>query len=414
MSQKLDHAVEQTGTRFLIFPQPRYLPSFAEPETIHVSLPPSEIQAGPADSRMYVLDAPNKVPYSPANGRPFLGQPNPPVEPGSDGHFDHLDIDSREFSSATMYATVRRVLDIWEDYFGKHIRWHFRLSFDRLELIPLINWDNAHSGYGFLEFGFGRTAEGAIDTNKPYCQNFDVLAHELGHSFIFSEVGVPFSFTATDEYGGHHEAAGDLVAIVSAIHSHQVVDHLLQKSSGNLFTINELTRVGELSDSRQIRNAFNWERMSTVTPESHDLSKPLTGAIFDIFVEVFQDKLVSAGLISEDLARRSYHAPDEDEDDDEIQNEFDKAFSGQEDRFKQALLEARDYLGELLAKLWSNLSPHYLSYSDVGLGLLDADTELTDGAHHQKIRECFAWREITLPADSIALRPHSLKDCGIV
>ena len=228
MSLKLDHAVEQTGTKFRIFPQPRFLDSFQEPETIFVSVKPDDIQPGPADDRMYVLDAVNKEPYTRFNGRPYQGASNPPVEPGNDGHFDHLDVDSREFTSATMYATTRRVLDIWEDYFGRAIEWHFRLRFDRLELIPLINWNNAHSGNGFLEFGFGRTPTGAIDRSKPYCQNFDVLAHELGHSFIFAEVGVPSTSTVTNEYWGHHEAAGDLVAIVSTLHSHKVVDHLLK------------------------------------------------------------------------------------------------------------------------------------------------------------------------------------------
>ena len=102
-----------------------------------------------------------------------------------------------------MYATVRRVLDIWEDYFGHRLDWHFESQFERLELIPLIDWDNAQSGFGFLEFGFGRTVSGTVDHTRPYCENFDVLAHELGHSIIFSEVGFPSS--PADEgidYGG--------------------------------------------------------------------------------------------------------------------------------------------------------------------------------------------------------------------
>jgi hypothetical protein len=123
-----------------------------------------------------------------------------------------------------------------------------------LELIPLIEWDNAQSGYGFLEFGYGRTPSGTIGHTRPYCENFDVLAHELGHSIIFSEVGVPSS--AEDDavdYFGMHESAGDLVAIVAALHFDSLMDYLLQSTKANLLTINGLDRVGELSDSRQIR-----------------------------------------------------------------------------------------------------------------------------------------------------------------
>jgi hypothetical protein len=105
-----------------------------------------------------------------------------------------------------MYATVRRALDIWEDYFGHRIEWQFEADFARLEMIPLIEWDNAQAGYGFIEFGFGRTPEGTIDHALPYCENFDVLAHELGHSIIFSQVGIPQSpLDQGIDYGGFQE-----------------------------------------------------------------------------------------------------------------------------------------------------------------------------------------------------------------
>lgn len=90
--------------------------------------------------------------------------------------------------------------------------------------------------------------------------------------------------------------------------------------------------------------------MSTVSTEAHDLSQPLTGSIFDGFVEVFQKNLVWDGLIEQDLADRSYHHIDEDVDDDAIQAEFDRVYHSKEEGFRTALLEARDYLGTLLAR----------------------------------------------------------------
>ncbi len=414
MSLKLDASIADTGTKFRLFVQPRFVKGFEEPEVIHVTLPPDEIQAGPSDNRMHVLDAVNKRPYGRSNQRPFLGRFNPPIEAAKDGHFDHLRVDSRDFSCATMYATVRRVLDVWEDYFERRIEWHFRLDFDRMELIPLIEWDNAQSGYGFLEFGFARTPFGGIDKTKPYCQNFDVLAHELGHSIIFAEVGFPNNITLTDEYGGFHESAGDLAAIISALHFNKLVNLLLENSKGNLFTVNEITRVGEVSNVRQIRLAFNYERMTTVSREPHEFSLPLTGAIFDVFVEIFQKKLVEANLISQDLADRSYHSPDEDIDDEQIQKEFKEAYEDKTNEFKTALLEARDYLGQILALTWNNFSPHFLTYRDIGTKMLSVDQDLTNGKNQDTIRDCFKWREISLPSDSIALEPHSLTTCGLL
>ena len=50
MSVQLDARLENTGTRFKIFPQPRFLLAFSQPETVTVSVPPNEMQPGPADS----------------------------------------------------------------------------------------------------------------------------------------------------------------------------------------------------------------------------------------------------------------------------------------------------------------------------------------------------------------------------
>jgi hypothetical protein len=102
MSMKLGATVVDTGTCFRIFPQPRFLGAFSEPETIRVNVPPNAMQPGPADDRMFVVDAINKLPYSFFFRPPYRSDKNPPVHPGPDGHFDHLDPDSREFSAATM------------------------------------------------------------------------------------------------------------------------------------------------------------------------------------------------------------------------------------------------------------------------------------------------------------------------
>ncbi len=412
MSVRLDKKLASTGTKFKLFSQPRFLQSFREPETVYVSLPPGQVKPGPADDRMYVVDAINKRPYRFFQGPPYVGESNPPVQPGPDGHFDHLDANSREFACATMYATVRRVLDIWEDYFGRRIEWHFSGSFERLELIPLIDWDNAQSGFGFLEFGFGRTANGTIDHSRPYAENFDVLAHELGHSIIFAEVGIPQQPTDDGiDYGGMHESAGDLVAIVAALHFEKVVNVLLEKSCGNLFMVNELDRVGELSDSREIRVAFNNVRMSEVNDEPHDRSVPLTGGVFDVMVEVYQKGLVKRGLITQDLATRSTQGPGGSTDLAGIADEFKAAYNGNEAAFKEELLAARDYLGCLLAQTWQSLTPDFFTYHQFLTRLLRADLKL-GGAHQQSIRECFAWREITPPPGLVSASLRKLQSCG--
>lgn len=73
MSMQLDTQVAESGTRFRIFPQPPYLPSFKEPETTYVSVPVGKVETGPADDRMYVIDAIRKRPYSDFDGPTIWG-----------------------------------------------------------------------------------------------------------------------------------------------------------------------------------------------------------------------------------------------------------------------------------------------------------------------------------------------------
>jgi len=131
----------------------------------------------------------------------------------------------------------------------------------------------------------------------------------------------------------------------------------------------------------------------------------------EVLVDVFQKELVVRGLITQDLANRSTHGAAPNSDLPVIQEEFNQAYAGHEVEFKTALLTARDYLGHLLARTWGTLNPNFLSYDKIGLAVMNADESLTGGAHQKNIRECFAWREITVPNPTFMLR--RLSDCGL-
>lgn len=407
-----DDRIRARGTRFRLYPQTPVLESIRTrgPETVWVSPPPGSIGPGPNDDRMYVADAIGKSPYEYPYLPPYRGWENPPVLPGRDGHFDYLEPGDPGFVAAHMYGTVRRVLDIWEGYLGRPIVWHFRDRYRRLELVPLIDWDNSHAGYGFLETGYGEDDDG---TRQPFSLNFDVLAHEVGHTIIYAEVGAPPVAATTAEYHGFQESAADLVALVGAMHFESVVDRLLRDSHGNLYAPNEVDRIAELSETRQIRMASHSYRMSDVPdprthfsaltqPEIHHLGEPLTGAVFDIFVEIFQVDLVAAGLISEDLAALSYSFPEDRRLEGAIARGFARAYQGRHAAFKAVLLGARDYLGALLAETWTRLSPNFLRYADVAAALTAADYILTGGRRQRIIRDSLAWRQINLPTDGRA------------
>jgi hypothetical protein len=406
------------GTRFRLFPQAPFLARFRHPETIRVSPPAGTVGPGPADERMYVIDPIGKpMAYGLAKDErgistyllpPWPGPVELPALPDADGHFDHIAIDSPEFEAAHLFGAVRRTLDIWEDYFGQRIEWHFARDFDRLELVLQRNLlDNAFMGYGFLEVGVHRDADDAI---MPFSLNFDVIAHEVGHCIIYSMVGVPIPGNVDAEYYGFHESAADLTALIAALHFDTVNDELLATTHGNLYTLNVVNRIAELSSSHQIRLAANPLTLLHFVAgwrDEHALAQPLTGAMFDIFVDLFHEELEARGLITagqEDLSDKledfpNYHRV--------IQPMFDEAYAAAPGGFRAALIAARDTLGVYLAQTWRRLSPDNLGYADVGRTLLAVDRMLSGGRFGSIITTNLRWRAIGEARVGPRLRPPS-------
>ena len=402
MSRHLDDRLRKTGTRFKIYPQSPVMAHFSEPETVWVSPPAGTIEPGPADDRMYVVDAKSKERYEDGSRLPFDGKAHPAVKPNGEGHFDHLDPSDRAFVAAHLYGGVRRVLDIWEDYAGHPIGWHFGYIHERLELIPHLDWRNAHFGLGFMEMGY------EYDDKKkkwPYALNFDVIAHETGHGIVWSMVGLPIDSTITAEYLGFLEASADLVCLISVMHFESMIDHVLAKTGGNLYLENELNRIGETSEAGQLRRASNPLRLSDVPDiqrsatdlsgkEIHKLCDPLTGAIFDIMVAIYQENLVEAGLIDLELAEENRRAADRQLGGEALTRKFRQAYEKAPEGFRRALVDARDTVGVRLVHTWEGLSPHDLTYADVAARFLTVDRFLSGDDNQDEIIACFRYRMI--------------------
>jgi hypothetical protein len=403
------------GTRFWIFPQPRGVEGFRKPCLVYVDSRPGTIGPGPADARMYVVDALAKPPYSDeATGEPRWRPPYPrraprrkPVRPRRNGHFDHLRPGTRAFSAAHVFAVVRCVLEIWEHHFGRRIPWFFKdRRYRRLELIPRAVTSNSWSSEGYLEFGFRRGSR-----FDPFSDNFDVVAHETGHLILKSVIGNPTNAKKTLEYRAHEEGAADLIAVVACLHFDDVARRLLQHTKGRLFSRNMLSRIGERGRNTEIRRSFNAETMwspSVVNAErrydKHGFSRPFTGGAYDVFVEIYERYLVERDAIPAWLARQSRSAVAtalEERSRDaihrrfvELRGDFGRYFAGREEKFVDALRDARDDFGRLLAATWDRTSVEDFSYSRAVANMLAADARLTGGHYASIIRKAFRQRGI--------------------
>lgn len=392
-----------SGTRFRLFPQPPF-GSPIRTETVWVSSPAGSIGPGPSDERMFVIEpAAEKRPYGISYGPygspyvylpPWDGPALPPVLPDEEGHFDYLEPGMPKFEAAHVFGCARFVLDVWEGYFGRRIPWHSEPSLDRLEIALLPRYGNAQAGFGFLELGSYFLEN---DKEVPFTLNFDIIAHEIGHLIIASEVGLPTAETVEGEYFGFHEAAADLVALVASAHFDSVLDHLLEQTAGNLYVLNRLNRIGELSDNKEIRIASNGIHLSAFADgwvDEHDLSLPLTGAIFDILVDVFHELLVERRLISPEMEHLADVIERQPEYEAMIQSLFDETFEANPAGFKEALLDARDQLGLYIAQALIRLSPHRLNYDDVAAVLLEVDEDASGGRYRRLIARNFDLRGI--------------------
>ncbi|ASY63580.1 hypothetical protein SJ05684_c21390 [Sinorhizobium sojae CCBAU 05684] len=374
------------GTRFWIFPQPPFIPGYEQPDRVWLSIPADEIGPGPSDATMYVVDPLfEKRPYGLDRLPPFDEPGRPPVRPGPDRHFDSISPDAREFLPVHAYACVRFVLQVWQSYIGRPVRWFFDQTFPRLEIVAHVNWDNAQAGYGFLELGISDTD----GIRRPYALNFDTIAHEVGHLILLSETGVPTSLSRGADFFVFSEAFSDIVSLISFLHFDTAVDRLLRRTRGNLLIYNELNRFAETSPETQVRLATNFRRMSEVTGEVHDRALPFIGAIFDTIVELYHSELVQRGCADGRLLDVDLRELDQ-LDFDRFRAATAEAFQARPLAFEQALTAARDAVGQALAASLRGLEPNTLTLA----GAAHAVVAAADVATAPLLEINFAWREI--------------------
>jgi hypothetical protein len=392
------------GTRFRLFVQPPFEDAQSRPEIVTVSSPIGSLGPGPSDDRMFVIEPVGKkwaygINHAPL-GTPFVYLPQwngprlAPALPDENGNFDYLTPDMPGFEAAHAFGCVRFTLDVWESYLGEPLEWHFDERFERLEISILQQWNNAQFGYGFLEIGSQFEPDGRV---LPFTLNFDIIAHEVGHALIYSILGVPRENAEFPEYGGFEESFSDCVSLIAAMHFPSVIDQVLDETRGNLYLSNRIARFSEFPGQRQIRTANNTRTMYDFVDgfkNEHDLSEPLTGAIFDILADIFQESLVERDLISPEVEELAEMVEFGGAESAELQDAFDRAYADDRSGFAEALVDARDTTGRYLTEMLWDLDPDFLDYGDVAEAMRAVDERETGGRFADIIDQNFERRGI--------------------
>ena len=370
------------------------------------------IGPGPSDRRMYVVDSIDKDPYrDPETGQYLWFPPYPkddprhePVQPGPDGHFDHLEPGTREFSAAAAFAAVHCAFEVWEHYIGRRLRLVIRRGQHRLEIGPLIAQigDGAWSGEGFIECGF-------IHKNRrqPYCENIDAVAHECGHIILKRLIGAAPTGRGEFERRSHDEAGSDLASLVCILHFDSVVHAVLAQTRGKLYSVNILSRIGEYRGGRTgrrlaARKMFHDKTMTSREvrralrdDDKHTYAQPFLGAAFDILVEMYEDHLVRRGLIRPELAQESTHAAAE-KAHARVRGKFARRFAANPDGFADALRDATADFAYVLALAWRKSRRTGVTFSRAASNIAAADLRLNRGRYGRIIRRAFRKRGIAV------------------
>lgn len=382
-------------------------------DTVLLSVRVGEVGPGPSDDRIYTIDAPTKRPYGNPQREgsralpPWAGPVAPPAMPGPDGHFDHFTPEHPRFRQVHLYGCVRFALDVWEKYIGRPIPWHFTRGYDRLELVALRGWANAHMGYGYLEAGERLLPDGLV---ADLALDFDVIAHELGHALLLA-FGGPFNpDRVTPEYEAFHEASADWASMIAVLHFRPLIEELMESCRGDLDTSNRLSRFAEFSSSKQVRLANNDRTMWDFVrgwSSVHELSQPLLAALWDGFVEVYNEILVNRHAIPRAVERLAEEAELNDRLRPVAMREFAKAFQRRPDPFYDAIIEAREIAASFLIDLWHRVDPTSFRFSDIAPLLAETDRRRFGGHLRKLVAGRLAIRGVGIVPPGPRLTPRS-------
>lgn len=382
-------AVPRGGVRVRLYPQ--LAAGYDRPETIALELPPGTVGPGPADAAMVVRNAVDKQrPYTtPDYLPPYRGAVHAPALPDAEGHFDTIPEGTPQFEAVHLYGCARLALGLWERWLGHPVVWWHAADLPRLELVPKLRWGNAHAGYGFLETGMRWSRHGEA---VPLALSLDVVAHEVGHAVLYSVMGAPEPAERTAEYHATGEALADVGAALVALHFPSVVARLLAQTRGNLYALNLVSKLAEVSDIEQARTLDNEVRMDQLADlrlgpdghfidplglrrNEHSLAAPLTGAIWDCFVELYQDGLAARGAIRPDSDARGWTRQEAAAAMRPLERASAEALARFAPAFEAALRDARDLTGRALARIAQRQAPARLRFAAVASRFCEALAE---------------------------------------
>jgi hypothetical protein len=327
--------------------------------------------------------------------------------PGGDGPWtpfneeDHRELP--QYHQLNVWAVIQHVLEIYEGGFvlGRSTPWAFEGN--RLIVVPHAgHLENAFYDRRSKSIQF-YSLDGQGGEQVHTCLSHDIIAHETGHA-ILDGMRPLYDEDTSLQTTAFHEFVADLTAILASLLNGELRQMIAEDSGGKLAQAKFLSGLAEefslsTTGSPYLRNALNAARMTdgrvAQSHSPHDVSEVLTGAMFDILVNI------SARYMPEEITKKKKKkktlAPDH-----SLTDEEKQARDGSLARIESALYEASLHFLRVALPPLDYLPPVDVQFEDYARAVLRAH-EVADPADRNRfrkmIREVFAWRGIDVPAE---------------
>jgi len=275
-------------------------------------------------------------------------------------------------------------IDAWESIFGTFTRWQ---AGSTLSVIPDLDQD-LNAFYNRSSLSFFHQKVGA----KTYFSgaSTDVVAHEAGHAFL-DAIRPDFWGSSRFEVNAFHEAFGDCMAIITALHDQETRVAILSSVSKSncVETLAEEISEGiskfapgiNAAAPRRARNSFQWGPQGSLPAnggpgelifEEHSFAQIFSGCFYDTIVNIF---------------------------------------SGMSTSTESNLLVATQIAGKLLVDAVKNAPQRMEYFREVGRFMILADEQANAGANQVAIRDAFQGHGIAL-GSSLTLAPSAAFAAG--
>ena len=242
----------------------------------------TEVKNGPKDSEIEIKGL-NEV-FSNAHGD-FIFDPH---------------ANPNEFDAVHTFTVVRQVVTMYKRVLKRMntdigFRWQWGSS--PINVYPHAGVDrNAyyHRPEKVLRFFYFHPNNVATKPLVYTCRSFDIVAHETGHA-ILDGLKPGYLTSWHPQTGGLHESFGDLTAILTMLAQMDQCEAIIAESRADLHAKTFFPAVAEqfgealYGHTMGLRNADNDLKLSDVSNQVHDISQVLTGAVYDILADIFDD-----------------------------------------------------------------------------------------------------------------------------